>query len=120
MKVVVDTNIVFSAMLNSQGKIGQLLVLGSRHFEYFTIGLLHQEILKHRDKLLKLSGYPEEHIDRVFQIITSRIKFVDDVLLSERSIQEAKALVSKIDEDDALFLALCSQIDAKLWTGTSD
>ena len=27
MKIIVDTNIVFSAILNSQGKIGQLVIL---------------------------------------------------------------------------------------------
>lgn len=35
MKIIVDTNIVFSAMLNSQSKIGQLIINGSK-FLIFT------------------------------------------------------------------------------------
>lgn len=32
MKIVVDSNIVFSAILNSEGKIGNLLINGSKYF----------------------------------------------------------------------------------------
>ncbi|MBY0426074.1 MAG: hypothetical protein K2Q22_10590, partial [Cytophagales bacterium] len=60
-RIVVDTNIVFSAILNTQSKIGQLILDGSRYFDYFTIGLLKREILNHQDKILTVSGYSIEH-----------------------------------------------------------
>ena len=48
MKIVVDSNIVFSAILNSQSQIGQLLIDGSNYFEYYSIRLLKEEILNHK------------------------------------------------------------------------
>ena len=36
MIVVVDSNIVFSAILNSQSKIGQLIINSSRFFQLFS------------------------------------------------------------------------------------
>lgn len=35
MKVVVDTNIVFSAILNSNGLIGELLFNSGNQFEFY-------------------------------------------------------------------------------------
>jgi predicted nucleic acid-binding protein len=57
MRIVVDSNIVFSAILNSSGRIGQLIIGGSKYFQYFTVNLLKEEIFKHRVKILSLSGF---------------------------------------------------------------
>ena len=35
MKIVVDTNIVFSAILNSDGHIGELLFNSEEQFEFY-------------------------------------------------------------------------------------
>jgi len=40
MKIVVDTNIVFSAILNTKGKIGQLILNGSKFFDFYTVAQL--------------------------------------------------------------------------------
>jgi predicted nucleic acid-binding protein len=39
-KIVVDSNIIFSAILNSQGKIGQLIIDGSRFLTNHLNGIL--------------------------------------------------------------------------------
>lgn len=52
-----------------------------------------------------------------FQLITSRITFVDDILLTDKEIAKAMHLVSGIDENDALFVALNNHLLASLWTG---
>jgi predicted nucleic acid-binding protein len=57
MKIIVDSNIVFSAILNSQGKIGQLIINGIKYFEFYSIGLLKEEITKHKPKILAISGF---------------------------------------------------------------
>ena len=54
MKVVIDSNIVFSAILNSKSKIGQLIINGSKYFDFYSIGLLKDEIHKHKDKILQI------------------------------------------------------------------
>jgi hypothetical protein len=35
MKIVVDSNIVFSAILNTQSNIGQLILNSSKYFNFF-------------------------------------------------------------------------------------
>lgn len=117
MRIVVDSNIVFSAILNSQGKIGQLIINGSKHFQFYTTGLLEEEIKTHKNKILKISGFSNDQFEKIYQIITVRIKFVDEILISDKCLSEATKLVKDIDENDALFIALTNHMNAQLWTG---
>ena len=117
MKIVVDTNIVFSAILNTQSRIGQLLINGSKYFEFYTVGLLHDEIFAHKDKILNLSKYSQDQFNEVLEIISNRIVFIDDILLNDNDFKEAVELVSDIDPNDALFVALTNHLMANLWTG---
>ena len=117
MKIVVDSNIVFSAILNSKSRIGQLIINGSQFFDFYTVGLLKNEIVEHTDKILKLTGFTQEELNETFQLITNRIIFVDDILLTEKDIDKAIDLVCDIDINDAMFVALNNHLLANLWTG---
>lgn len=117
MKIVVDSNIVFSAILNTQSKIGQLIINGSKYFDFYTIGLLKDEIQKHKDKILHSTKFSQAQFDDIFQLIISRISFLDDILLTDKDINKAIELVTGIDENDALFVALNNHLLANLWTG---
>jgi predicted nucleic acid-binding protein len=117
MKVVVDSNIVFSAILNSKSKIGQLIINGSKYFDFYSIGLLKEEIIEHVDKILNLTGFTKIQFEDTFQLIISRIKFLDDRLLTDKDIIKAIDLVKDIDNDDSMFVALNNHLMANLWTG---
>ncbi len=117
MKIVVDSNIVFSAILNSSRNIGQLIINGSNHFHFYSVSLLKDEIINHKEKILKISGYSERQFDIAFLNITSRIQFINDILIPDIEVEKALLVVEDIDENDTLFVALCNYLDAKLWTG---
>jgi predicted nucleic acid-binding protein len=117
MKITVDSNIVFSAILNSKSRIGQLIIYGSKFFEFYSVSLLKTEILNHKIKLLKISGLDETQFERAFEIITEKITFIDEILISDDGLMNAIGLVSDIDENDALFVALTNHLDSKLWSG---
>ena len=117
MKIVVDSNIVFSAILNTQSKIGQLLINGAKFFQFYSVGLLKEEIFVHKDKILKISGYNEWQFNEIFQIIISKINFIDDILLSDEELLKAEKLVNSIDDGDLLFVALNNLLNSFLWTG---
>jgi predicted nucleic acid-binding protein len=117
MKIVVDSNIVFSAILNSQGKIAQLIINGSKYFSFFSVNLLKEEILNHKDKLLSISGLTETQFESSFSHIASRIKFVDEILISDQDLEKATRLTKDIDKNDILFVALTNHLGSKLWTG---
>lgn len=117
MKIVIDSKIVFSAILNTQSKIGQLLINGSKYFEFYTVGLLRDEIFAHKDKIINSTQYSQDQFNEIFEIITNRIVFLDDILLNDNGLKEAVDLVCDVDNDDALFVALTNHLAADLWTG---
>jgi hypothetical protein len=55
VKFVVDTNIIFSAVLNTEGKIGDLIMNSHGVLEFHACDTLRSELKKHRPKLLDLS-----------------------------------------------------------------
>lgn len=117
MKIVVDSNIVFSAILNSQSRIGQVIINNSNFFQFYSVLLLKEEIKLHKDKIRSITGFTNQQFLISFQKITSRIIFIDDILIPDEVISEAVDLVAGIDEKDSLFVALANYMNAKLWTG---
>jgi predicted nucleic acid-binding protein len=117
MKIIVDTNIVFSALLNSNSKIGRLLLNSRSHFEFFSCKYLQKEIQRHFHKILTYSRLKEEDLSELINLIESRIFFIDEKLLPETVISRAKELVKDIDFDDFAFVAIANYLNALLWTG---
>ncbi len=117
MKITVDSNIVFSAILNTRGNIGQLLTIGSKHFDFYTIDLLKTEIFNHKTKIQKITGFSDKKFEEIYDLIISKIRFVDNILFSDNSIKNAYKLTHDIDEEDTLFVALTNHLKSKLWTG---
>lgn len=118
MRIVVDTNIVFSAILNSHSKIGDLLLNSSEQFDFFSCDLLREEINRHRDKLLKISEMSEEELaEATFQIFNV-LTFISDKQIPFDTWYKCIFWVKEKDMDDLAFVALSEFLDAKLlWTG---
>ena len=117
MKIIVDSNIVFSAILNTKSKIGQLIINSSSFFDFYSVQLLKAEIIEHKSKILRITGFSDNQFAEIFQLVTCKIKFVDDILLSDKDLNKALNLVAGIDTDDAMFVALTNRMLATLWTG---
>ena len=92
--IVVDSNIAFSAIFNIQSKIGQLIITGSKYFDFYTVGLLKNEIIEHKEKTLHTTKFMRSRFKDTFQLIVSGIKFVNDLLLADKDLNRAICLVT--------------------------
>lgn len=117
MKIVVDTNIVFSAILNSTSTIGKILLRSHENLQFYSCNYLRTEIKKHRAKLLKLIKLSEAELVELEEIITQQITFIDERLIPKSLIESARNRLQKIDENDTVFVALTDLLKGKLWTG---
>jgi len=117
VKVIVDTNIVFSALLNSGSRIGEILLYAKEPLQFYTCNYLQTELQKHRDKLLKLTKLSEAKLAEIEKLITHRITFIDEHLLPQSILIETEALLKSIDQNDTPFVALAVHLNGKLWTG---
>ena len=117
MKIVVDANIVFSGILNSNGKIGDLLINSYPLFSFIAPDFLRTEIYNHYDKLLKISNLTLEQLLEAKYQIYKFITFISEEQINEASWLFANELVSDIDLKDIVYIAFARQFDCKLWTG---
>lgn len=117
MKFVVDTNIAFSAILNTESKIGDLIMNSHGVLEFHACDTLRSELIRHRSKLLELSKMSEEQLDQSIYQITNSLVFNYEALIPYEYWVKSANLVRDIDMDDVAFVALAEFLGIKLWTG---
>ncbi len=117
MRVVVDTNILFSAVLNTNGKIGKILLQPKPNISFFAPEILMFEIKKHQGKLLKFTDNSNKEIEELIGLLTKRIKFIHSEFIPITVLQKSENMLQKIDIDDTEFVALAEHIKGRLWTG---
>jgi len=117
VKIIIDTNIVISPLINDKGKIGELLLNKPDGLQFIAPEYLLQELELHSKKILKLTGYSEEELTFVKSIITSSILFINEATIKINIWDEAYSYLFDIDEKDTPFLALTIDSDGLLWTG---
>ena len=117
MKIVVDTNIIFSALLNTNGTIGDLIFNSEKVFEFYSCDYMRYEILKHWNKLKKISKLSDEQLQISYAQVISKIKFINEEIIPEEIWKYSEKIVETIDEDDIDFVALTRFLRATLWTG---
>jgi len=113
--IVVDTNILFSALLSSQSSFAKIL-LGS-DCRFFVCEQVLVELFKRKEKLVKVSLLSEDEIARIYQIILRRINLYKEDLITPNNRAAAYVLCKDIDESDTPHIALTLELKGLLWTG---
>lgn len=117
MKVVIDTNIIFSGLLNPNGKIADLLINSSNTFEFYSPTFILDELDTHQDKLLKISHLTEKDLKFLKRILLSNVTLIDVYNIPLKIRQIAFDITKEIDEKDTPFVALSIELNCGLWTG---
>jgi len=117
MRIVVDTNIAFSAILNTNSNIARILLQPKSRLHFYSTDLLLMEILEHKEKIISLAEYSNEEFEITVRLITSKIKFIDLNLIPQIILDSAEKLVSEVDVYDTEFVALTDHIRGRLWSG---
>jgi predicted nucleic acid-binding protein len=117
VNLIVDTNIVFSTLLNPHSAIGEILMNIQDEFTFFAPELLKEELKKYSSKIASYSRLNSKTLADIEELVLSTINFVSEESISDLSWVQAFALTKDIDEDDTPFVALGIELNAKLWTG---
>jgi predicted nucleic acid-binding protein len=117
VKLVVDANIVFSGILNSNGKIGDILINSGNYLELIAPKFLQTEISKYYLKLSKISGLNIEQIRKSEIQICKQVTFVSEDTIKAESWHFAHNLVENIDPNDTPYIAFSKHFNCKLWSG---
>lgn len=113
--VVIDTNLVFSALIPKASQIRDILF--ESNINFYSPNILISEIFKHKNKLLKSSKLTESEFDIYFNGIIERIKFIPTDFIGLDSRQKAYDLCFDVDIKDTPFVALSIDLAIPFWTG---
>lgn len=117
MKFIVDANIIFSGILNTQGKIGDLLINSQDHFDFIAPDFLRAEIKKHYPRLCKISKLSIEQVKEAEFQVSKEITFISEEQIKLSTWANAEKLVLDIDPKDTHYVAFAKHFKCKIWSG---
>lgn len=112
MELVVDTNVIISALLK-KGITRKLLFFDP--FEFYTVPFAKSEILNHMSELIRKSKIDEEAFQYLMDTLFAEIQMVEpDIIEPYREI--AIEIMKSIDVCDAPFIALAMHLNCSIWS----
>ena len=113
--VIVDTNILFSALLQEKSPFFELLITGD--FKFYICELTLVELFRHKEKLIQTSKLSEDDVVKFFYFILKKINIFKEDLIQISNWYKAFEYCKEIDESDTPFVALTLELDGLLFTG---
>jgi predicted nucleic acid-binding protein len=117
VKFIVDANMIFSGILNTNGKIGDLLINSKPYFTFIAPDFLRTEIRNHYPRLVKISGLTIEEVQEAEFHLYKDITFISEEQIKISNWIAADALVADVDPKDTHYIAYSKQFRCKIWSG---
>jgi len=117
MRIIVDANIIFSAILNTDGKIGDVLLNSHNIYEFIAPRFLKDEIRKYQKKILLISDYSNSELLEIEDKVYKPISFISEVHIPLSIRVSSEHLVKDIDPKDVAYVAFAKYFRCKLWSG---
>lgn len=116
MKLVVDANVVISALI-ANSKTRELIV--TLEPDLLTPEVVHNEIGNYKDLIVEKSGMDA---DRVNQFIELLFQYIDVIPATDfyPFIEQANKAIGATDPDDILYVACALACEASIWSDDSD
>ena len=116
VRVIVDANIVFSAILNTNGKIGNILI-NATHIRFIAPDFLRTEIKSKYSKLTAISGLTRTAVIEAEFHVCKHIEFISEEQIKISHWLSAEKLVADIDPNDVHYVAYAKHFRCKIWSG---
>ena len=117
MRLVIDTNIILSALIQD-GTTRTILLFPS--LKLYTPEITFEEIEKHFTQITAKSGLKETEVRKILSVVRKRISIVPE-LRWVTFIPQAKQLIGKRDLKDVPFLAVALALELDgIWSQDKD
>jgi predicted nucleic acid-binding protein len=117
VRIIVDANIVFSAILNTNSKIADILLNSKGTFEFIAPDYLQTELHKYFSKISKITKLSISEIKNVENKVTKPITFMSGIHIPETKWILAEKMVIDIDYKDTPYVAFSLFYKCKIWSG---
>lgn len=112
MKLFVDTNILFSALVKDS--MTRKILIHST-LELITLSFSEQEINKYRGEILKRADMDISEFDKIFSQLKNRLIMLEDSAILPH-MSEALNIMQNIDIKDSPFIAAALATNAEIWS----
>lgn len=112
MKAVIDSNIIFSAIIS--GKQFYIDIIQSN--EFYTPDIVFIELEKYETRIIEKSRLPVEDFRKFVKMLFEEIVVIPKMAISKENWQKAYNLCKDVDEKDTPFIALSIELSMPLWT----
>lgn len=116
-KIIIDSNIAFSAILNVNSRIGQIIINGFKYYDFYSPEYIRTELLKHQKKIKIIANFTDNEFLETYELIIRNVKILNHSLLPIKFYKQAKVICNSIDIDDTVFVAFAEYMKGDLWTG---
>ena len=108
---------LFSAILNTNSKIADLLLNSKGTFAFLAPDFLQTELRKYHSKISKMSMLSISEIEKIENKITKPIDFMSGIHIPEIKWTLAENMVKDIDIKDTPYVAFSLFYKCKIWSG---
>jgi predicted nucleic acid-binding protein len=120
MKIIVDTNIIFSALLKDDNKYANTIIKNDSNHDFYAVYFTIVELFKHKEKIKKFSKLSDNEVLEVLYDLLKHIHIINDSIISIPAWKQAMHLVHDVDIKDVPNVALTIELEAKLWTSDTE
>ena len=113
--VVVDTNILFSALLRRSTRFAQILLQDPHSFVICESVLI--ELFSKKEKLVSLTRLESAELEKLLHLFLRRMALYKEDLIPSEHRQRAWELCGSVDPEDVPHVALTLAVNCLLWTG---
>lgn len=113
--IIVDTSVLFSALVRERSQFSELLSRSEQSF--YICEFVFVELFEHKDKLVRATKLTEEELLSHLYTILRRIHLFKENLIQYENRKQAFELCQDIDEKDTPHVALTLELNGLLWTG---
>ena len=115
MRIVIDTNKVFSAILNTDSKIARILLKTKTRLNFYSTDYLLEELEELKEKIIHISK-----LSQTKNLLTKSNRFINVEIIPKKIYTKTFELTKEVDIDDTEFIALTEHLNAKFWSGDKE
>lgn len=113
--VVVDTNILFAALVSRRSPLRETLLMETG-MRFCSPRFIFTELFKHKERILAATDLSEDELLEAVTTLFSCLSFEDESAIPLGDWMVARRLCADIDEKDTPFVALTIHLNGRLWT----
>ncbi|MDO8140281.1 MAG: PIN domain-containing protein [Candidatus Brocadiales bacterium] len=112
MKIVVDSNIIFSALISGKEIYLDIFKMN----DVYMPDVVFSELNKYESHLVRKTKLNQTEFKMFVQMLFEEVAVIPKFAISVENWQNAYKICKNVDEKDTPFIALCFELGIPLWT----